>query len=175
MKNISLQFSLGVIIGITLLALLIGGAGKVSHAGDQKGEPMSGYSKSGFDVTPLTKEQIATLAKKLTPDEARIILNQGTEQAFCGNLLDNKTDGQYTCRLCELPLFASSAKFTSGTGWPSFFQPVETRVKLVELSPSMFSRCHRAPAAGELWPRPRASHCSTPMAWASSLRHGATS
>ena len=125
MRNIGWQFGLGAIIVIALFALLIGGVARVSHAESQKGERMAGYSKSGFDVTPLTDEQIATLAHKLTPEEAQIILRQGTEQAFCGNLLDNKTEGQYICHLCDLPLFASSSKFTSGTGWPSFFQPID--------------------------------------------------
>lgn len=83
------------------------------------------YSKSAFDVTPLSKDRINELAKGLTPDEAKVILNQGTEPAFCGNLVDNHKDGVYTCRLCGLPLFSSDAKFNSGTGWPSFFQPFD--------------------------------------------------
>ncbi|RMH28832.1 MAG: bifunctional methionine sulfoxide reductase B/A protein [Planctomycetota bacterium] len=83
------------------------------------------YSKSGHDVTPLTDAQVSQLAASLDPEEARVILNQGTEPAFCGDLLDNKREGVYVCRLCGLPLFASSDKFDSGTGWPSFFQPVD--------------------------------------------------
>ncbi len=125
MRQFSLQFGLGALIGVVLFSLLIGGLVGTSHAGAQKGERMSGFSKSGFDVSPLSDEQIATLAEKLTPDEAHIILKQGTEPAFCGNLLDNKTEGQYVCRLCSLPLFSSDSKFTSGTGWPSFFQPID--------------------------------------------------
>lgn len=62
--------------------------------------------------------------KRLTPEQYRVVRNSGTEQAFCGNLLDNKKDGVYTCVCCQLPLFASNAKFNSGTGWPSFFQPI---------------------------------------------------
>ena len=82
-------------------------------------------SKSGFDVTPLTPARIEELAKKLTPDDARVILKKGTEAPFCGTLLDNKKQGTYVCKLCGLPLFSSKAKFESGTGWPSFFQPVD--------------------------------------------------
>ena len=82
-------------------------------------------SRSGYDITPLTQERIDELAKKLKPDEAKVILNKGTEPAFCGNLTDNKKDGTYVCRLCELPLFSSGHKFHSGTGWPSFFRPVD--------------------------------------------------
>lgn len=82
-------------------------------------------SASGHDITPLTEEQIRVLAADLSDEEARIILRQGTEAPFCGTLLDNKKTGVYLCRLCGLPLFGSDAKFTSGTGWPSFFQPVD--------------------------------------------------
>ncbi len=85
------------------------------------------YSASGHDITPLAKAEIDTLAKKLKPEEAEVILAKGTERAFCGNLVDNHKDGVYHCRLCELPLFASAGKFDSGTGWPSFFQPVDAK------------------------------------------------
>ena len=54
-----------------------------------------------------------------------MILSQGTEPPFCGGLLNNKKDGVYACRLCELPLFRSAAKFESGTGWPSFYEPFD--------------------------------------------------
>lgn len=83
------------------------------------------FSKSGHDVTPLAPDAIAALARRLTDEEAQVILRQGTERPFCGAFLDNKLDGTYVCRLCGLPLFASSAKFDSGTGWPSFFAPVD--------------------------------------------------
>ncbi|MBX3365304.1 MAG: bifunctional methionine sulfoxide reductase B/A protein [Phycisphaeraceae bacterium] len=83
------------------------------------------YSRSAHEITPLSPERIAELAKGLTAEEARILLRKGTEPAFCGNLLDNKKQGVYHCRLCALPLFSSHAKFNSGTGWPSFFQPVD--------------------------------------------------
>jgi peptide-methionine (R)-S-oxide reductase len=82
-------------------------------------------SRSGYDLTPLTADRIAALAEGFTPEEREIILHQGTESPFCGLLLDNKKEGAYVCRLCGLPLFASNAKFHSGTGWPSFFQPFD--------------------------------------------------
>lgn len=82
-------------------------------------------SRSGYDVSRLTDDQIAALAADLTPDERRVIMHQGTERPFCGLFLDNKKDGVYVCRLCALPLFKSDAKFESGTGWPSFFQPFD--------------------------------------------------
>lgn len=90
---------------------------------DQDAAPR--YSRSAYDITPLAPSKIEELAKKLTPEEAKILLRKGTEPPFCGTLLDNKKDGTYVCRLCGLPLFASSAKFDSGTGWPSFFAPFD--------------------------------------------------
>ena len=90
-------------------------------------------STTGFDLTPLSDERIAALAEALSPEERHVILNQGTERPFCGIFLDNKKDGTYVCRLCGLPLFASNAKFESGTGWPSFFQPFDkAHVKNIE-------------------------------------------
>lgn len=82
-------------------------------------------SAAGYDLTPLTPEQVAEKAKDLTPEERQVLLDHGTEHPFCGTLLDNKKTGTYHCRLCDLPLFSSAAKFDSGTGWPSFFQPVD--------------------------------------------------
>lgn len=79
-------------------------------------------SKSGYDVTPLPRDRVAELAKKLNEEAYRITQKAGTEPAFCGNLLDNKKDGVYACVVCGLPLFSSTHKFNSGTGWPSFYQ-----------------------------------------------------
>jgi peptide-methionine (R)-S-oxide reductase len=84
-------------------------------------------SRSGFDVTPLSSDRVTALAADFTPDERHVILHQGTERPFCGLFLDNKQAGVYTCRLCGLPLFKSDAKFESGTGWPSFFQPFDAQ------------------------------------------------
>ncbi len=57
---------------------------------------------------------------------------KGTERPFCGTLLDNKLDGVYVCVCCQLPLYDSDSKFNSGTGWPSFFQPVGDNVTIDE-------------------------------------------
>jgi methionine-R-sulfoxide reductase len=66
----------------------------------------------------------AEWAKQLTREQFRITRNQGTEPAFCGAFYDQHKPGVYYCVCCDLPLFTSEAKFDSGTGWPSFFQPV---------------------------------------------------
>ena len=82
-------------------------------------------SASGYDITPLAPAERERLAQRLSPEERRILLDHGTEHPFCGGLLDNKQDGHYDCKLCGLPLFRSDSKFESGTGWPSFFAPID--------------------------------------------------
>src|SRR5688572_28446337 len=82
-------------------------------------------SAAGYDLTRPPAEQLAARAETLTDDELRVILHQGTERPFCGNLLNNKTTGVYACRLCDLPLFRSGEKYESGTGWPSFTAPFD--------------------------------------------------
>jgi len=88
-------------------------------------KPVPTTSASGYDLRPLSSAQRDQLAESLSPEERRVLLHQGTEAPFCGTLLNNKQDGIYACRLCGLPLFKADAKFESGTGWPSFFQPFD--------------------------------------------------
>ena len=80
---------------------------------------------SEFNLQPPSEAQRAQLIAGLNRDERRVLLEHGTEAAFCGVFLDNHREGIYTCRFCGLPLFRSSAKFDSGTGWPSFTKPIE--------------------------------------------------
>jgi len=82
-------------------------------------------SATGFSLAPLTPAERETLAGGLNAEERRVLLNQGTEPPFCGGLLNNKESGTYVCKLCGLPLFKSKAKFESGTGWPSFYEPFD--------------------------------------------------
>ncbi len=62
--------------------------------------------------------------KELSPMEFNVLRQKGTERAFSGDLWDHHEKGVYTCRACQLPLFSSDTKFESGTGWPSFYQPI---------------------------------------------------
>lgn len=86
------------------------------------------YNNQGKLVGPVEVARVvktdAEWAKQLTPQQYQIARGKGTERPFCGNLLANKRHGVYACVCCRLPLFSSSHKFNSGTGWPSFFQPV---------------------------------------------------
>jgi peptide-methionine (R)-S-oxide reductase len=88
-------------------------------------ESQGTIAMTAFDLTPPDEAQRRARAATLTPDERRVLLEHGTEAPFCGAFLDNKREGTYTCRFCGLPLFRSSAKFDSGTGWPSFFAPFD--------------------------------------------------
>lgn len=80
---------------------------------------------TAFNLTPPSAEQRQQITSRLSEQERHVLLQHGTEAAFCGVFLDNKKEGTYTCRFCGLPLFRSSAKFDSGTGWPSFFRPYD--------------------------------------------------
>ena len=62
--------------------------------------------------------------KRLTSDQYYVMREEGTERAYSSKLHDSKTDGIYVCQACGLPLFDAKAKFESGTGWPSFYQPL---------------------------------------------------
>ena len=86
------------------------------------------FNRRGELVGPVESPRVvksdAEWRAQLTPEQFQIARGKGTERAFCGTLLDNKREGIYSCICCGLPLFTSSSKFHSGTGWPSFFQPL---------------------------------------------------
>jgi peptide methionine sulfoxide reductase msrA/msrB len=95
-------------------------------------------SKSGYDITPLPAAEVAKLASRLDPEAYRVTQKAGTEAPFCGNLLDNHKDGVYVCVVCGLPLFSSTNKFNSGTGWPSFYQPFDPAHIVEKVDTSLF-------------------------------------
>ncbi len=86
------------------------------------------FDASGELTGPISMPKVVKSAAEwqalLTPEQYRITRTAGTERAFCGTLLDNEIEGVYACVCCGLPLFSSAAKFHSGSGWPSFFQPI---------------------------------------------------
>jgi peptide methionine sulfoxide reductase msrA/msrB len=125
-----------VALALALWALLYASAG--CFASDPEGEgaaapevPMVSvrvFNALGELVGPISMPRVrkteAEWKKQLTEDQYRITRRAGTEPPFCGTLLDNKKEGVYACVCCALPLFASATKFHSGTGWPSFYQPI---------------------------------------------------
>ena len=64
--------------------------------------------------------------RELTPEEYAVTRQKATERPFTGKYLHNKAEGTYTCVACSLPLFSSNTKFDSGSGWPSFWDVIQT-------------------------------------------------
>ncbi len=72
-----------------------------------------------------TKMRDEEWREKLTPEQYHITREKGTERAFTGKYLHNKEEGVYRCVCCGEPLFSSSTKYDSGSGWPSFWEPLK--------------------------------------------------
>lgn len=75
--------------------------------------------------------------ERLSEEEYYVLREKGTERAFTGKYWDNHKKGVYHCAACDLPLFSSETKFESGTGWPSFYQPLNEQNVAVELDRSL--------------------------------------
>lgn len=76
--------------------------------------------------------------RELTPEQYRVTREHGTERAFTGEYWDTKEEGVYRCIGCGTPLFGSETKFDSGTGWPSFYAPLDERNVETEEDRSLF-------------------------------------
>lgn len=81
-------------------------------------------------ITPVVKSADEWKAQ-LSEQQYYVLREAGTERPFTGDLLKNKKEGTYVCSACQLPLFDSKTKFKSGTGWPSFYEPIN-KVNLAE-------------------------------------------
>jgi peptide-methionine (R)-S-oxide reductase len=89
--------------------------------------PKDSNQPAGEDAA-MTDKIVKTDAQwrqQLSPLQYKVTRQKGTERAFTGKYWNNKAGGTYTCVCCDTPLFASETKFESGTGWPSFYQPID--------------------------------------------------
>ncbi len=83
-----------------------------------------GGAEKGTEMADEVTKTDAQWRRELTPEQYRVLRDHGTERAFTGEYVNNHEQGTYHCAACNLTLFKSDAKFESGTGWPSFFQPI---------------------------------------------------
>ena len=87
---------------------------------------MKRLAKSSDDENPV---MVKGPFNELTPEEAAVILDKGTERPWVGEFTDNKESGTYICRRCNAPLYKSEDKFNSHCGWPSFDDEIEGAVR----------------------------------------------
>lgn len=85
--------------------------------------------KQVFEIDKTAEEW----KKELTPEQYYILREKGTERAFTGKYWKNTEDGVYHCAACDTPLFSAETKYKSGSGWPSFYDPIyKDNVKIVK-------------------------------------------
>lgn len=94
-------------------------------------KPAEQPSTANNQIGKVVKSE-AEWKKILSPEAYEVLRQKGTERAFTGKYWDHKEKGAYTCGGCGLELFASNTKFESGSGWPSFWQPISKEVVHLE-------------------------------------------
>lgn len=97
---------------------------------------MTGYRFDGVRILLSEKEW----EERLTPEQFRVLRRKGTEAPFCNAYFDWKREGIYVCAGCGLPLFSATVKYDSGTGWPSFWEPLFPENITYEEDSSLFSK-----------------------------------
>jgi len=127
---------------MSLCLILLGAAGVVTLAAEgsdgpqTRDTPAPAATPAAPAPPPAVKKEIPRVGdklvlteeewkKRLTPEQFKVLRDQGTERAFSGALWNEHAAGTFHCAGCGAPLFSSKAKFESGTGWPSFWEPIE--------------------------------------------------
>jgi peptide-methionine (R)-S-oxide reductase len=105
--------------GAALAALAVAGVAALRWRGG------AGAATGNFEVTRTPEEW----QELLTPDQYAVLRQADTERPFTSPLNDEKRKGVFACAGCDLPLFSSETKFDSGTGWPSFYAPIDGAVR----------------------------------------------
>jgi len=131
MKSMSVFLIL--ILGVVIFT---GCQSSVSDRGDEELKLKKEKEEFVFEVNKTEEEW----KEILTPEQFNILRKKGTERAFTGEYNDNKKAGLYVCPGCGQELFHSEAKFDSGTGWPSFWEPVSEKKVLTRPDNSLFTR-----------------------------------
>jgi len=131
----------GTIFALLAVILLLSVTDRTRAAGDEN-QVVRIYSvKTGvYTDLPYVKKSATQWREVLTKEQFHILREEGTERAFTGKLWDNHRAGIYRCAGCGTDLFSSGTKYDSGTGWPSFWQPVDSgNIREVEDN-SIFAR-----------------------------------
>lgn len=122
------QCNLNPEIGCTGKAAFLSGDAEIAQGAGSA--PGKGEAAAGLPKTEAEWKRV------LTPDQYRVMREKGTERAFTGKYWNCHTDGVYRCAGCGLELFSSKTKYDSGSGWPSFWKPVDAKAVGVEIDRS---------------------------------------
>jgi peptide-methionine (R)-S-oxide reductase len=145
-----------IVFGITVVAIIAIAGSVVVTSNATKSANASNRStlamppkpvETGLPADPRDKEW----KSRLTEEQYAVTRKKATEPPFSGKYWNNKSHGVYKCVCCQTPLFDSKTKFDSGTGWPSFYQPVEAQNIETEVDFSLFTQrtevlCHNCKA-----------------------------
>jgi|SRR5579871_6805635 len=118
------------LITVVLSSLFVIGCLRVNSQTPPNSQSNGANAKDSKPIAKVIKTD-AEWRKLLTPEQYNVLREKGTERAFTGAYWNNHKQGAYVCAACGLELFSSKTKFESGTGWPSFWQPLtQQRVTL---------------------------------------------
>ncbi|MGB1032524.1 MAG: peptide-methionine (R)-S-oxide reductase MsrB [Flavobacteriales bacterium] len=108
------------VLSILILGALLSACSPAISVSENQNDQVSLPTYSGEKIHKSDE----TWKAELDPEEFYVLRQSGTERAFTGDLWNSKSKGTYVCAGCALPLFSSETKFKSGTGWPSFYDPI---------------------------------------------------